>query len=677
MRFVDLKLNWKITLVAGLVFLPAMAVGTLFFYQRVYDLEVLTALNGLMNFVDAKQQGVIRFIGQNEKLAKQLGALTENAPTETLRGHFAQIVATDVFDPKAHPFKEEIQSGKRRIATLKVYHAIDWVKDGVIAVSSDPAREGKRWERKIDLNHGYSEVWRDGDVPVLSFGAPTNGGVLYVHADARMLTNIVNGEIGNLQGGMGAFYLAGVGKSFDYYVVNQDNVLITESRVRPDALLKHKGSEYPWLVTQQKAQVVCGKSGTYTTNAGCTTGCREAMGFYDGPQGKRVLGASMPFYDSGWTIVVEQEADEVLEPLVALRNLMAGLGVLLGTLAFGTFMLVVNRYITRPLTDLTHAVGGITGSDGLIDLSFDPPSGRGDEIGEIGSAFAALLGRFRSVVDEIRSESARLAGAVGDFSQAYTQVAQASERQLDRATEVAATVEELSASVSQVSCLADATRHLAREDMEMSQAGAGQAHTAADEMQRIANSVADSSKLVDKLNERSAQIGGIVQVIQEIAEQTNLLALNAAIEAARAGEQGRGFAVVADEVRKLAERTSTSTAEIRGLIEAIHHEVGEAVAGMETTRNQAESGVALVDAARSSLDSISDSARQTAAKVEDIAAATLDQNTAGAAASAKVAEIAHMAEAANAVALQIADGVRNLETLAAHLEQTVAHFKAA
>lgn len=388
MRLSDLKIKWKIILAAS-VFLPLSVGLTTYFFNRVYWLEVQTALGGLMNFADAKQQGVIRFIGAGEKLARQLAVLAERAAPEAVRDYFVATVATDVFRIEDHPFADEIREGKRHIPTWKAYHAIDLVRNGVVAISSDPAREGRPPPHSPDLAHGYSDVYLEADTPVFSFGAPVHDGMVYVHADARMLTLIVNGEIGNMEGDMGAFYLAGVGKTFDYYLVNRDNVMITESRVYPDALLKRHGSERPWKATQLDPAlgVVCSTTGVYTTNAGCVTGCREAMGFYEGGNGKTMLGASMPFYDSGWTLVVEQEADELLGPLAAVRAAMVWATVALGLLSFLAFVVVISRYVTTPLDRLVHSIGTI-GRTG--DLGHRVEVRSADEIGRTADAFNAM-----------------------------------------------------------------------------------------------------------------------------------------------------------------------------------------------------------------------------------------------------------------------------------------------
>ncbi|WP_260294650.1 methyl-accepting chemotaxis protein [Sedimenticola hydrogenitrophicus] len=674
--FNNLKIKWKITLAAAIVFLPAMAGGTFYFYQQVYDLEVKNALGGLMNFVDAKQQGVIRFLGQNEKFARQLAVLAQEAEPGVLRKYFKEVVESDVFQLKNHPFASEIEDNRRQIPTWRTYQAIDLVRNGSIVLSSDPAREGRAWRTEIDLRYGYSDVWREGDKAMLTFGAPVAGGMVYVHADARMLTNIVNGEIGNLEGDMGTFYLAGVSKTFDYYMVNADNRMITESRTRPDALLKLQGSRYPWQLTQQTEKTInCSQGGTYVTNAGITTGCREAMGFYEGPQGKLMLGASMPFYDSGWSIVVEQEAEELLGPLAQLRNLMLVIGTLLGGFSFLSFIYVVNHYVTRPLSRLTGTIKALAATDGEFDLTRRHEANQHDEIGDITQVVNDLLDAFVRIVLHIRRDAEQVSSTVAHLTTTYNSLAESSRHQMDSATSVAAAVEQLTGSISQVASAAGDTSDLATQDLAYATDGAQVAESTAQEMERIAQSVEDSSRLVDALNTSAGQISGIIQVIRGIAEQTNLLALNAAIEAARAGENGRGFAVVADEVRALAARTQQATTEIGQLIESINSEVTATVGSMELTREQASQGVSMVARVRQALDNIRASARETAAKVSSIAAATRMQSTTSDEVAHNAESISRSAETNHAAAQETSHAAGQLRELAQHLQQAVAHFK--
>lgn len=392
MNFLGLKLKGKIITILAILLIPTTVVGLIYAYETVYRLQVFTALSGLMNFVDSKQQGVIRFIGSSEKLAKQLAILVENASPEVVAKQFKAVTETDIFRPDDHQFKSEIEDGFREIATWEAYHRIDFVRQGLIEISSDPSSVGTKVELLPDIRHGYSDVYLDKDVPVFTVGAEASGGMVYIHVNAGMLTIITNGEIGNLEGDMGAYYLAGVGKTFDYYIVNRDNIMITQSRVFPNSLLKKTGSVFPWKMTLQdpSLDINCLPDGSYITNAGHFTGCREAMGFYTGPSGKEMLGASMPFYDSEWTIVVEQEAKELLGPLYQLRDRLSlgVVAVLILTLSAG-YLFVSN--VTLPLTNIIGDMIRLIGGDTNIKIH---AQSRKDEIGDL----SKVVGVFKETI---------------------------------------------------------------------------------------------------------------------------------------------------------------------------------------------------------------------------------------------------------------------------------------
>jgi len=264
-----------------------------------------------------------------------------------VRQTFDALVKTDVFNIEDHQFKDEIVSGKRHIPALNVYNSIDFVRDGRIMVSSDRAREGNEIKGNFNLERGYSDVYPGKNGYTITFSARNGGDAVYLHGNALMLTNIVNGEIGNLEKGMGAFYLAGVGKTFNYYMTDANNRMITESRVNPNAMGVEKGSEYPWQATQQNASIACSEQGTYATNVGAVTGCRETMGYYTGTNGARMLGASMPFYDSNWTIVVEQEAAELLQPLYDLQQKITVIALILSVGSFFLLNWLIGRLVFR------------------------------------------------------------------------------------------------------------------------------------------------------------------------------------------------------------------------------------------------------------------------------------------------------------------------------------------
>jgi methyl-accepting chemotaxis protein len=181
--------------------------------------------------------------------------------------------------------------------------------------------------------------------------------------------------------------------------------------------------------------------------------------------------------------------------------------------------------------------------------------------------------------------------------------------------------------------------------------------------------------MIRSLESRTNEISSIANVIKEIAAQTNLLALNAAIEAARAGEQGRGFAVVADEVRKLAERTSAATEEIGGMIGAIQSDTASAVGAMDQALPQVERGVELAQEAAQSLRDIRDGAGTTLNRIRDVALATREQSAASNAIAQQVESIAQMVEETSASMQQTAESAHNLEQVAQELGALVARFR--
>jgi methyl-accepting chemotaxis protein len=216
---------------------------------------------------------------------------------------------------------------------------------------------------------------------------------------------------------------------------------------------------------------------------------------------------------------------------------------------------------------------------------------------------------------------------------------------------------------------------IALEADNLSGHGRAVIHRALSEMEKIADSVNSSSNAVQTLNQQSDKIGAIVQVIKDIANQTNLLALNAAIEAARAGEQGRGFAVVADEVRKLAERTTSSTMEISEVIESIQAQTSSAVNAMNAGVTQAQEGASLATEAGEAINNIKSSAQQVVQAVNDISEALRQQCSSNSENAHKVEKIAQLAQENSVSIDEIANKFTHLASMATNLRTAIAVFK--
>lgn len=193
-------------------------------------------------------------------------------------------------------------------------------------------------------------------------------------------------------------------------------------------------------------------------------------------------------------------------------------------------------------------------------------------------------------------------------------------------------------------------------------------------MNKIAEVVTRTAAVVKDLGKGSEQIGEIVRVIEEIADQTNLLALNAAIEAARAGEQGRGFAVVADEVRKLAERTTKATKEISDMIKTIQQNTNQAVVSMEEGTHEVEEGIQLANTAGSALKNIIDSSSKVADVVNQVAASTEEQSSAAEQVSRNIESVTAVIHQSAAGLQQIAQATENLNRLAENLQNITEQF---
>ena len=348
-----------------------------------------------------------------------------------------------------------------------------------------------------------------------------------------------------------------------------------------------------------------------------------------------------------------------------------------GTLASAAFLLffgiLVSRSILQPVSGLRDALNAAQRDN---DLTVRARGAGSDELGQAMDAFNALMAHWQQTVGRLKHDAARLSGASTSVASATRDIAGQAQAQSEAASSTAASVEKVSVSISQVAEHAEQTQGIAQQATALSESGRETMRKAAQSMTRLAGSVQDSARLIEALAKRSAEISTIVEVIRDISEQTNLLALNAAIEAARAGEQGRGFAVVADEVRKLAEGTGASTTEISALTGTIQAEVASAVAQLKQSTTQVDEGVGLSAEVEQALAQIQDGAGSTRNFVGDIAWAAAEQRSASQDIAKHVERIARMAEDSSRAIEVATDAARDLETLATAVNSQVSQFRA-
>jgi aerotaxis receptor len=339
-------------------------------------------------------------------------------------------------------------------------------------------------------------------------------------------------------------------------------------------------------------------------------------------------------------------------------------------LAGGVLLLFV-WWLLRQVSQRLQRAKDVARAVASLDLTQPVPLGGRDEIGQLSNQLAIMRNRLFDMVFELKLGAVELDEAAQALSASSQQTAGASESQAAAVAGAAADVAQLAASVKEVGSLADEAHSASQESDQSAAEGGSVVHHAADEVGRIAHAVNDAAESIRELEDISVEIGQIVGTIRAITEQTNLLALNAAIEAARAGEAGRGFAVVADEVRKLAERTAESTVVITGMVERIQARSKDAVAEMQRGVQRVEDGVRLAHEAGDSVTAIRDKAHRVVEAAAEIRGLLAEQSATAADIAAQVAQITRVAEQ-NASASQstfqssynVADMVARIKALA-------------
>jgi len=379
---------------------------------------------------------------------------------------------------------------------------------------------------------------------------------------------------------------------------------------------------------------------------------------------------SVPFEGGPWAVVASMPKAEIRAVTWAVGIRLVIGSVLAMLLAVGATVWLLRSKL-QPLSDLVSQAEAL----GAGDLSARLSVSSHDEIGQLarsfnqmGEALSTMVSHIRNAAEEVNSRAQALSGLSGG---AY----EGMEQQSGEITSMAGAVEEFSATSLNIADNMGNTERLAQENAQQTRIGRTSMQEASSSLEHIATALNSTATVINTLGQRSQEIGGIVGVITSIAEQTNLLALNAAIEAARAGEQGRGFAVVADEVRNLASRTREATDEISGMIQSIQKETGNAISTMEQGNALMQEGLSRNADVASALARIDEQSRSAGQQFAAITTATQEQSSTATLLSSNLQSIALANSEQREVVSNLAITAKELETLAASLRHEVDRFR--
>ncbi len=388
--------------------------------------------------------------------------------------------------------------------------------------------------------------------------------------------------------------------------------------------------------------------------------------------GESKLVASSYIPSMNWYLVAEVPEAEMFALLDE-----AALKILISTLIIALAFVVLAGYVassvSKPIAAVARMFRDIGEGEG--DLRQRLPVEGDDELAELAGGFNSFISKIQDSVLEVARTSEALGKSALDVSRQAQQTLEDSQDQKDRTMQVVTAINEMGATVNEIAANAANAAEAAKDADRASDNGQNVVTQARDTINQLSRDVGQVGEVIESLATHTKSIGSILDVIRAISEQTNLLALNAAIEAARAGEAGRGFAVVADEVRSLASRTAASTDEVQVMIDKLQSESARAVSAMSQSRSRSQEGVTAVDEASNTLSGISDQIGLISDMNIQVAAATEEQSTVVEDINRNVTEINDITQRTADTAQAAARASQDLNALATRLDQLVARFK--
>lgn len=375
------------------------------------------------------------------------------------------------------------------------------------------------------------------------------------------------------------------------------------------------------ILTHPKKEMLFKSNPAYTN---VINGKQQGLIHFTDPQGASQLAVLTPMKTLPWSVLVVISQSEAMATVNRIRLFNLGM-MLLVLIVIGTSLYFISLAVVKPLIRTTQIFQDLAEGDG--DLTKRIQIKGHDEIAQLGQGFNTFVDKIYTMVSDVASVSRDVASASIEMAATIEEISIGMQKQSQQTMSVSGAVEQMNATVMEVARQSSDANLKAQQAGKQAQQGDEEVMQTVTGMTELSDIVNSSAMAINELGDRSKQIGQIINVINDIADQTNLLALNAAIEAARAGEHGRGFAVVADEVRKLAERTTKATEEVGNSIKAIQSETGTAVERMKKGTANVALGVEQAQKAGVSLRAIVDGARSVSSMIEMIAAASNQQAT--------------------------------------------------
>ncbi|QZA76817.1 cache domain-containing protein [Deefgea tanakiae] len=448
-----------------------------------------------------------------------------------------------------------------------------------------------------------------------------------------------------------------------FFIINTDMVYQMHP-IKPELVGQYKGDlkDTNGVMILQDLVAAAKKGGDFSYFHFAKPGAKE-------PQPKIAYSMLVPAWN--WVIATGVYEDDLnaafINKLIFASVQLLGLALLLAWVSW-----LISRSILQQLggepQDAMQIMSEITAGNLQVEIHCKHPN-------SLLASLQTMVQGLRSTLQSVQQHAGTLSQQSSQIAQSSNAIAQAAAKQADATCSMAAAMEELTVSISHISDNSNMTEHASRDATELARTGVTQVRDTTELMEHIARSVSGATHQIQELDSKAKAISGIAAVIKDIAGQTNLLALNAAIEAARAGEQGRGFAVVADEVRKLAERTSSATIDIERMLITILGETEQVVLLMQTALPEVNRGVELARHVANSLQHIHQGAESTLEHLQEVSSATREQSVASNSIAVRVEDISQMVEETSLAIRHSAESARGVEQIAGELKEMVGRFR--